>query len=138
MADYNITTYHQGNLAFEADIDGHRVRMDASVAGGGDNSGASPKKLFLSALAGCTGIDVSSLLQKMRVPFSDFEIITLADLTEEHPRVFSKVEVIYRIRVEDKHRDKVEKAVLLSEEKYCGVSAMLKKNSPLSFRIEYL
>lgn len=138
MADYNVTTRHKGNLAFEADIDDHHVRMDTSVAGGGDDSGASPKKLLLGALAGCTGIDVSSMLQKMRVPFSDFDIITTADLTEEHPKVFSRIDMIYRIKVDPRHHSKVEKAVNLSMEQYCGVSAMLKKNSPLFFSIEYL
>ncbi|MBL7825880.1 MAG: OsmC family protein [Saprospiraceae bacterium] len=135
---YHVVTKHLQNLSFDSNVDGHSILMDASVAGGGDDRGASPKKLLLSALAGCTGIDVVSLLKKMRVPFSDFEIVTNAELTEEHPRVFSNIELIYRIKVEEKHRDKVEKAVNLSEEKYCGVSAMLKKNSPIEFRIEFL
>ena len=135
---YHITTQHAGNMAFNADVDGHIVRMDTTEAGGGNDSGASPKKLLLAALAGCTGIDVVSLLQKMRVPFSDFELVTHAELTEEHPRVFSSIDLTYRIKVEAQHRDKVEKAVQLSEEKYCGVSAMLKKNSPINVRIEFL
>ena len=138
MPTYHITTCHRGKMAFEAEIDAHKILMDASIAGGGDDLGPSPKKLFLATLAGCTGIDVVSLLQKMRVTFSDFEIVTEADLTEAHPKVFSIVWVIYRIRVAEKDRGKVEKAVALSKEQYCGISAMLRKNSPIEFKIEFL
>ncbi len=138
MAHYSITTRHKGNIAFETEIGAHKVVMDTSASHGGEDLGPSPKRLLLGTLAGCTGMDVVSLLRKMRVPFSDFEIITEADLTEEHPRVFSKVLVIYRIKVADKDRDKLEKAVNLSVEKYCGITAMLRKNSPVEHTIEYL
>lgn len=83
-------------------------------------------------------MDVVSLLQKMRVEYSDFDIVTNADLTEEHPKVFSIIEVIYRIKVDESDKGKVEKAVRLSQDKYCGISAMLRKNSPIEYRIEYL
>ncbi len=112
--------------------------MDTTVEGGGANSGPSPKKLLLATLAGCTGIDVVALLQKMRVAYSDFEITTNAELTEEHPKVFSNIEIIYRIKTAPENHEKVEKAVSLSKEKYCGISAMLRKNSPIEYRIEYL
>ena len=138
MTSYSITTTHKGNMAFESAVGQHKVLMDASVEGGGDDSGPSPKKLLLGTLAACTGIDIVSLLQKMRVEFSDFDIITEADLSEEHPKVFTRVAVIYRIRVNEKSRDKVEKAVALSQDKYCGVAAMLRKNSPVEYRVEYL
>ncbi len=108
------------------------------TGGDGDDLGPSPKRLMLGTLAGCTGMDVVSLLRKMRVPFSDFEILTEADLTEEHPKVFKHVRIVYRIRMEEQYRDKMEKAVNLSVEKYCGITAMLRKNSPVEHRIEYL
>lgn len=137
MASYNFTTRHKGHLAFEATIGNHTVLMDTG-ASSGEDSGPSPKRLFLTALAGCTGMDVVSLLHKMRVPFSNFEIVTKADISDEHPRVFTHVWVIYRIKVDEAHRAKVEKAVNLSVEKYCGVTAMLRKNSPVDHVIEYL
>jgi len=136
MATYSFTTRHTGHTAFEAEIGNHKVIMD--TGSDGSDTGPSPKRLFLTTLAGCTGMDVTSLLHKMRVPFSDFEITTEADLTEEHPKVFKHVLVIYRIRVDEQYREKVEKAVNLSVEKYCGVTAMLRKNSPVDHRIEYL
>lgn len=135
MATYSFTTRHTGQSAFEAEIGKHKVIMD--TGSDGPDTGPSPKRLFLTTLAGCTGMDVVSLLHKMRVPFSDFEITTEADLTEEHPKVFNHILVIYRIRVDERYRDKVEKAVLLSVEKYCGITAMLRKNSPVEHRIEY-
>lgn len=135
---YDLTTYHVENMAFDVKIDGHTTRLDSTPPDGSD-SGPSPKRLLLGTLAGCTGIDVVSLLKKMRVPFSDFSIQTKADLTEEHPKVFSQVELIYRIRLEEeRHQAKMEKAVTLSKERYCGISAMLAKNSPITFSIEYL
>jgi putative redox protein len=103
----------------------------------GDDSGPSPKQLVLAGLAGCTGMDVASLLKKMRVEYDSFEIYTEADLTEEHPKVFSEIRLVYRFKGENIDKAKVEKAVNLSKDRYCGVSAMLKKNSPIHFRIEY-
>lgn len=138
MTSYNVTTRHTGNMAFETEIGNHKITMDTTEAGGGDDSGPSPKRLLLGTLATCTGMDVASLLRKMRAPFTDLEIVTEADLTDEHPRVFSVVRVIYRIRVAAEHREKVEKAVGMSLEKYCGITAMLRKNSPVEHQIEYL
>ncbi|MBK7939128.1 MAG: OsmC family protein [Lewinellaceae bacterium] len=138
MSAYSITTRHKGKMAFEAEIGNHKVIMDTVAGGGGEDSGPPPKKLLLGTLATCTGMDVVSLLQKMRVAYSDFDIVTNADLTEEHPKVFSNIEIIYRIKVDKKDQEKVEKAVTLSQEKYCGISAMLRKNSPLNYHIEYL
>lgn len=138
MADYSITTRHKGRMAFEAEIGNHRIVMDTLETGGGDDKGPSPKKLLLGTLATCTGMDVVSLLEKMRVEYADFDIVTNADLTQEHPKVFSHIEVIYRIKVKESDRGKVEKAVALSQETYCGISAMLRKNSPMDYRIEFL
>lgn len=103
----------------------------------GDDSGPSPKQLVLAGLAGCTGMDAVSLLRKMRVDFKGFEINIEADLTEEHPIVFSEIRISYLIFGKDLNKDKVKKAIDLSQEKYCGVSAMLRKNSPINFTISY-
>lgn len=135
---YDLTTYHTGKSAFDVKIGQHTTRID-TVPPDGEDTGPSPKRLLLGTLAACTGMDIVSLLNKMRVEFSDFSIQTKAELTDTHPKVFSRVEIIYRIRLaEDQHRKKMEKAVNMSKETYCGVSAMLAKNSPLEYRIEYL
>jgi putative redox protein len=134
---YQVKTIWKEKMAFNSQIDTHTVRMDTSPPMG-DDSGPSPKKLLLASLAGCTGMDVVSLLKKMRVEITGFDIDIEADLTEEHPKVFSEIRMVYRFHGKDMNQAKVEKAVNLSQERYCGVSEMLRKNSPISYRIEYV
>lgn len=134
---HKVKTVWKDKMAFDSRIDNHTIRIDASDPLG-DDTGPSPKKLLLSSLAGCTGMDVVSLLKKMRVPFSNFEMDVDADLTDEHPKVYSEIRIVYRIFGTQLNKEKVEKAIDLSQEKYCGVSAMLEKNSPIKYTIEYI
>lgn len=134
---HNVHTNWKENMAFDSHIDTHILRIDAPQETGSD-SGPSPKKLLLSALAGCTGMDVVSLLQKMRVNFTAFEILIDADLTNEHPKVYSEIRMVYKISGPNLPKEKVQKAVDLSQEKYCGVSAMLQKNSPIKYTVEFV
>ncbi|MGB3154973.1 MAG: OsmC family protein [Chitinophagaceae bacterium] len=110
---------------------GHNsIKLDGSK-----EKGFSPKALLLAGLAGCSGIDVVDILEKMRVEFADFTIDIEAEQTEEHPKVFKMVLITYRIKTAKENEDKVKKAIELSLEKYCGVSAMLKKNSPVRYEL---
>jgi len=124
------------NLAFECDMDGHHLVIDASKEGGGDDLGPRPKKLMLTALAGCTGIDVISMLKKMKVEPEAFHVIVEGDLTEEHPISYRKMKVIYQFKGKDLPLEKLEKAVKLSEDKYCGVSAAYRLAMDLSSEIQ--
>ena len=137
MNKHIVKTSHQGGMAFLADINGHMVRMDTADDGGAD-SGPSPKRLMLASLAGCTGIDVVSILNKMKVSFSDLSIDVEAGLTEDHPRIYDEVKLTYHIRLKDEDRPKMQKAVSLSKEKYCGVSAMFRAFAKLESEIIYL
>ena len=114
-------------VAFEADMDGHKVIVDATEEVGGSDLGPRPKKLMLTALAGCTGVDVIMILKKMKVEVEAFNVIVEADVTEEHPKHYSKMKVIYQFKGKDLPYEKLEKAVKLSEEKYCGVTAVYRK-----------
>ena len=105
---------------------------------GGRQHGFGPKSLLLSGLAGCSGIDIVDILEKMRVQFSDFEIDVEADQTDEHPKVYKDINITYKIKTAAENEDKVRKAIDLSLEKYCGVSAMLRKNSPIHYKLELL
>ena len=134
---HKVKTVWKDKMAFDSQIDNHTLRIDANGLIG-DDSGPSPKKLLLSALAGCTGMDVVALLKKMRVDISGFEMDIEADLTNEHPKVYSEIRLVYRFWGNDLKKDKIEKAVKLSQDKYCGVSTMLKKNSPIPYSIEYV
>jgi putative redox protein len=101
--------------------------MDSEKRFGGTEGAAKPKELFLMALAGCTGMDVASILSKMRVRLDDFELWIDAEEAEEHPKVFTKIRLEYRFFGKEIDTDKVEQAIELSATKYCAVSAMLKK-----------
>lgn len=115
---------------FESRHDQNIIQLDGSK-----ENGFSPKALLLSGLAGCSGIDVVDILEKMRVEFSAFTIDTEAEQTEEHPKVFKEILITYRLKTASKNEDKVRKAIELSLERYCGVSAMLKKNSPVNYKL---
>jgi len=115
------------NLAFKADMDGHKVIVDAAKETGGNDLGPRPKKLMLTALAGCTGIDVVMILKKMKVVPEAFNVIIEGELTEEHPKYYNKIKIIYQFKGKDLPMAKLEKAVKLSEEKYCGVSAVYRQ-----------
>lgn len=114
-------------VAFETDMDGHKLIIDATHESGGSDLGPRPKKLMLTALAGCTGVDVIMILKKMKVEPEAFNVIVEADVTDEHPKHYSKMKVIYQFKGENLPMEKLEKAVKLSEEKYCGVTAVYKK-----------
>lgn len=122
-------------MSFEADVAGYKIVMDSDPEFGGQNKGPKPKPLMLVALAGCTGMDIVSLLQKMRVEFSSLHIRVEGDITEEHPKRFEKMKIIYELSGNSIERSKVEKAVTLSQEKYCGVSASYRASIEISHEI---
>ena len=115
---------------FESRQDHNSIHLDGSR-----QNGFSPKALLLAGLGGCSGIDVVDILQKMRIVFSNFEIDVETTQTEENPKVFNDIYITYKIKTNAQNEDKVKKAIDLSLEKYCGVSAMLKKNSPIHYKL---
>jgi putative redox protein len=136
MADKHIIkTEWKGDMAFEADINGHKVIMDASSEAGGHDLGPGPKKLMLVALSGCTGMDVVSILKKMRVEIEKCSIEVQGDVAEEHPKRYTKMHVIYEFAGKNLPLDKLEKAVKMSEEKYCGVEALYRMAIEVSSEI---
>jgi putative redox protein len=130
-----VNTRWLKNMSFETDVNGHKIVIDAKAESGGEDLGPRPKTFMLAALGGCTGMDVVSILKKMRVDFKSLNVIVEGDLTEEHPRHFNKMHVIYEIEGDNLPMDKVEKAVALSEEKYCGVSAVYRQAMELTSEI---
>lgn len=137
MAQHHAVTTWTGEDFFDSIVEGHTVRIDFRPERE-QSQAPSPKRLLLSGLAGCSGADVVSLLRKMRVPFTGLEIEVEADLTEEHPKVYSAIRMVYKVYGENLAEDKIEKAVRLSQEKYCGVSAMLEKTAKIDWKIELL
>lgn len=131
----SISLKWMDNLAFEVNVDGHKITIDAKTEVGGTDKGPRPKPLMMVALAGCTGIDVASLLKKMRVEFDEFNVKVEGDITEEHPKHFSGMHIIYEFAGKDLPVDKIKKAIELSQDKYCGVSVTYKKTMDLSYEI---
>ena len=122
-------------VAFTGDMDGHKITVDATEQSGGSDLGPRPKKLMLTALAGCTGIDVIMILKKMKVEPESFNVIVEGDVTEEHPMHYTKMHVIYQFKGKDLPMDKLEKAVKLSESTYCGVTAAYRKAMEMTWEI---
>ena len=122
-------------MAFRVEQDGHSFMLDASPEAGGHDLGPRPKALLLSGLGACTAIDVVSILDKMRVELDGLEVQVSAETRDEHPRIYTGIHVRYVFRGKDLPLEKLERAVKLSEETYCGVSAMLRPAVPITSEI---
>lgn len=117
----------QDNLRFHATTgSGHSLVLDARPEAGGENKGPRPAELVLAALGGCTGMDVASILRKMRVRFDRLGVELQGKEADDHPKVYTEVDVIYRIDGPDLPPDKVERAIALSRDRYCVVAGMIK------------
>ncbi len=129
----------KGGMEYEATIGDYTLTVDGPAEHGGNGQGPTPKPLMLVALGGCTGMDIASLARKMRVEFSRIDIDVEAEKNEEPPVVYTSLRVIYRFghpAPDDDIRAKTEKMVRLSQERYCGVSAMLARVAPLGWEIQ--
>ena len=111
---------------------GHALVMDA----GEPKTASTPMELVLIALCGCTASDVVGILRKKRQPFTALEVAVKGERASEHPKVYTHLKLIYRVRGNVDHKA-MEDAVRLSKEKYCSVSALLEKTAPIDFEIEY-
>lgn len=134
----SVSTRWIENMAFETEVNGHKLIIDAGPASGGEDRGPRPKQLMLSALGGCTAMDVVAMLKKMRVNIDGLNVIVEGDLTEDYPKHFFKMHVIYEFRGKDLPIDKLQKVIDLSSEKYCGVSAVYRKAMELTSEIRIL
>ena len=114
---------------------GHQVSMDTKKIVGGLESAATPMELVLQALIGCTAMDVVSILKKMKVEYDSFEVHETNERSEEHPKVYTKIHMIYKFEGKDLDTEKIKKAVFLSKDRYCSVSAMLKKAADVTYEI---
>lgn len=126
----------RGDMSFDIDLQGTTITVDADESVGGKNQGPAPKGLMLTALAGCTGMDVVAILNKMQMPFDKFEIEIDGETTDQHPKVYKKIVMEYKFWGDSLDLPKIEKAVTLSQDKYCGVSATLKQLGEIDFSIK--
>jgi len=123
----SVTAEFKENMSFDVTVNGQKLTIDTSEEFGGNNGGPRPKSLMLVALAGCTGMDIVSILRKMRITFDDLRIVVDGNITQEHPKHFDHMHIKYIITGKNIPADKVISAIELSLEKYCGVNYSYKK-----------
>lgn len=125
---------YAGGLAFMGKAaTNHWVAMDSNLEGLPPSAATSPKEMALLAVLACTGMDVASLLNKRRVPFRSLEVQGDAAVATEHPRVFTRIDLVYQVEGENVPVAEIERAIRSSQEKYCSVSAMMRKNCPIAW-----
>jgi|WetSurMetagenome_2_1015567.scaffolds.fasta_scaffold75188_2 putative redox protein len=135
-----VITNWVGGMAFESRIDDFTVTMDTDPQYGGTHFGPRPKPLVLSSLAGCTGMDMVSILMKKRVVIKAFRISINAEVLETHPKYYNKIHLIFEVTGEgfEGNQDiyeKVQRAAELSRDSYCGVNAMLRHAAEITHEI---
>jgi len=115
---------------------GHYVMMDGTEKVGGVDGASRPMELLLFGLGGCTAVDVEVILKKMKVPVENIEIDISTERADEHPKVYTKIDMVYHFYGKDLNLKKLEKAVKLSKDSYCSASAMLGKTAEITAVIE--
>lgn len=135
MAKHSIETQWMGKMQFNALVNGHTVIMDAPERAGGEDNGPIPKPFILTALSGCTGMDVVALLRKAGISLDDFNLLVSGELSKQAPMEYVAIHVVYEIKGNEEYKEAVLKAVTDSQEKICGVSSMLKKALPVTWEI---
>jgi len=138
MTNLSIDVQWTSNMAFKASVQGHEIMLDLDEQAGGSDRGPRPKPLLLVSLAGCTGMDVISILRKMRVYPEYFNVKAEGEVTEEHPKHFKKIHLIYEFKGKDLPEDKIQKAIDLSQQQYCGISETLRKSVEITSEIRIL
>ena len=133
----NAELRYMGGLSFIGKAgSNHWVALDSHIEGLLPAAATSPKELLLLAVGGCTGMDMASLLNKRRVPFRKLELTLAAEEAVEHPRVFTRIDLTYKIEGENVPVPEIERAIKMSQDKYCSVSAMVRKACPIHWTAE--
>ena len=137
MAQHEIETQWMGKMQFNSLINGHTIVMDAPEKVGGEDNGPIPKPFILTALSGCTGMDIVAILRKSQKEIQDLNIKVTGELSKQQPIQYIAIHVSYDFTGEESSRDAALDAVTVSQEKYCGVSQMLKKALPVTWEVNY-
>ncbi len=137
MAKHEIETQWMGKMQFNALINGHSVIMDAPERAAGEDNGPIPKPFILAALSGCTGMDIVALLRKANQRIDDLDMKVTGELSKQAPMQYIAIHVQYLFKADVSAKEAVLNAVTDSQEKYCGVSSMLKKAIPVTWEIVF-
>lgn len=137
MAQHEIETQWMGKMQFNALVNGHTIIMDAPQRVGGEEQGPIPKPFILTALSGCTGMDVVVLLRKANIELNDFNLKVTGELSKKPPLEYVAIHIVYNIKGKITDKEAVLNAVNDSQEKICGVSHMLKKALPVTWDVNF-
>lgn len=137
MANHEIETQWMGKMQFNALIGGHTVIMDAPEKSGGEDAAPIPKPFVLAALSGCTGMDIVALLRKSNNKVDDLSMTVTGELSKQAPIQYISIHIVYNFKGNDNSKEPALNAVTDSQEKYCGVSSMLKKAIPVTWEVTY-
>jgi len=137
MAQHEIETQWMGKMQFNSLVNGHTLIMDAPERVGGEDIGPIPKPFVLTALSGCTGMDIVSILRKAQKEVNEFTINVTGELSKQAPIEYVAMHVVYNFKGDESFKSAAMEAVTQSQEKYCGVSHMLRKALPVTWEINY-
>ncbi len=137
MARHEIETQWMGKMQFNSLVNGHTIIMDAPERAGGEDNGPIPKPFVLTALSGCTGMDIVAILRKAGIHIDDFNMKVSGELSKQAPLQYVSMHIVYEFKGEEDAREAAITAVTDSQEKYCGVSSMLKKAIPVTWEISF-
>ena len=128
-------TWVDGMLMVAEGGTGHTIKMDGAPDIGGRNLASRPMEVLLMGMGGCTAIDVVSMLKKQRQDIEGVEVSLVAERADDHPKVYTSVKLVYTVRGRKLNRALVERAVTLSDEKYCSATAMVKKSAAVTHEV---
>lgn len=134
---HEIEVQWMGKMQFNALVNGHTIVMDGPEKVGGEDNGPIPKPFILTALAGCTGMDVAAILRKANKNPDDFDMNVIGEISKKPPIEYIAIHVIYNFKGIEENEEAALNAVTDSQEKYCGVSSMLKKALPVTWEVNY-
>ena len=134
---HEIDVQWMGKMQFNALVNGHTIVMDGPEKVGGEDQGPIPKPFVLTALAGCTGMDIAAILRKADKNPQDFDMTVIGEISKKAPIEYIAIHMIYDFRGDEANKEAVLQAVTDSQEKYCGVSSMLKKALPVTWEVNY-
>ncbi|HET6225112.1 MAG TPA: OsmC family protein [Bacteroidia bacterium] len=132
-----IESQWMGKMQFNALVNGHTITMDAPERVGGEDNGPIPKPFILTALSGCTGMDVVSILRKQNIEVSDLNIVVTGEISKQQPIIYTSIHVVYEFKGHDKFRQIVLAAVTESQDRICGVINMMKRIMPVTWTVTY-
>jgi putative redox protein len=134
---HEIEVQWMGKMQFNALVNGHTIVMDGPEKVGGEDNGPIPKPFVLTALAGCTGMDIAAILRKANKNPDEFDMKVIGEISKRAPIEYIGIHIIYEFKGSNENKEAALNAVTDSQEKYCGVSSMLKKALPVTWEIKY-